>query len=808
MPRVMIVESDSAYAGELTRELSQRLGRRFRTPPLEFTLAHDGQAALDAASRQPPDLLVVCVELPTISGYSVCNKAKKHPLLKHIPLIIMSAEATPEAFEQHSKLRTPADAYLIKPFPVAALAERVAALLGPGDDGTQLESAIDTSIEQGFSSDDAAPLGTAAAPAEPDLELEIDDGDLLADEPALAASPLAAPAASGADQEIALATDAAFAALELPDEGGVSSPAPSWPLPALNRATAPAAQWQRTPAVTPLAADPPTEPEDTLELASEPALVPGGQQPVDATDDLLLAPNEPLPALAPEPAESDGFPESLEIDESPAGAYRAAPSAAETVVRSGLAPLAAVALDADDSRAAAAERRVIDLQQENDRLTQALREANTAKPSAASGLTRDRELLGLREVINKKEREILDLRDELDARERQILDHKDKVRELDRRARDMDEKLLGVEKELVTARERAEALQQDKQRLVERESGVKQRLEEAKREIEKSYAENAQAKERHDRDLARLKEQQGEALHQAEQRLAEVQTKLRDEHAAELRELTEEYRREQQVETSAHLKELERSEQAHRDELAQLEARHQREQQALREQQQQQLEQATQQQREQLETQRAEAQLELAQAEARARETLEAQRAQQQEQLEQATQQQRAQLAQTRASHEEALQRVKQQNQDLLEQIETEHAEEKESLRAAHQAECAQLREGHAAALAALAQQHELALDTLRQQHAAQRQQRDEEQQAQTAALERTIAGQQEQLIALGALLDSHELRLAEALAKLQRDAELGEKARRALAVAVVLLDQQESIASGSGAAAPEAATP
>jgi len=36
-----------------------------------------------------------------MSGYSVCNKLKKDESLRTIPLVVISAEATPETFEQH-----------------------------------------------------------------------------------------------------------------------------------------------------------------------------------------------------------------------------------------------------------------------------------------------------------------------------------------------------------------------------------------------------------------------------------------------------------------------------------------------------------------------------------------------------------------------------------------------------------------------------------------------------------------------------------------------------------------------------------
>jgi CheY-like chemotaxis protein len=50
-----------------------------------------------------------------MNGFSVCNKLKKDPLLKDVPLIIMSSESSDETFEQHRKLRTRAEDYIHKP---------------------------------------------------------------------------------------------------------------------------------------------------------------------------------------------------------------------------------------------------------------------------------------------------------------------------------------------------------------------------------------------------------------------------------------------------------------------------------------------------------------------------------------------------------------------------------------------------------------------------------------------------------------------------------------------------------------------
>ena len=77
-----------------------------------------------------------------------------------------------------------------------------------------------------------------------------------------------------------------------------------------------------------------------------------------------------------------------------------------------------------------------------------------ARTAQSATFSKEREFLGLREIINKKEKDILDLRDALDAKDRQILDHKDKIRELDRGRRDLEESTLGFERNLVAANER------------------------------------------------------------------------------------------------------------------------------------------------------------------------------------------------------------------------------------------------------------------------------------------------------------------------------------------------------------------
>src|SRR5689334_4846347 len=115
--KVLVFESDPAFAGELRTELG-RLG-------LVAQVVDDGYAGLMAAASDKPDLILLSIELPRMNGFSVCNKLKKDPALKDVPLIIMSSESSDDTFEQHRKLRTRAEDYVHKPIAFGELLEHV-----------------------------------------------------------------------------------------------------------------------------------------------------------------------------------------------------------------------------------------------------------------------------------------------------------------------------------------------------------------------------------------------------------------------------------------------------------------------------------------------------------------------------------------------------------------------------------------------------------------------------------------------------------------------------------------------------------
>lgn len=172
---ILLIDADQPFTGPLSASLTDS-GFGVQVLP-------DGKDALDVARGSIPSLIVLCVELPNGSGYSVCNKLKKDEDLKGIPLIITSSEATPETFAQHKKLKTRAEDYLIKPFDPPAILEKIAALIGLPEPGGAPEEVVATgSDELDFDS-------LTAQPDENDAALASLDGlDGLGDDPLAALS--------------------------------------------------------------------------------------------------------------------------------------------------------------------------------------------------------------------------------------------------------------------------------------------------------------------------------------------------------------------------------------------------------------------------------------------------------------------------------------------------------------------------------------------------------------------------------------------------------------------------------------------
>ncbi len=86
----------------------------------------DGNAALDAARTELPDLAVLDVSMPGRTGLEVCTALRSEPATTGVRVLLLSAGASPDDVARG--LAAGADAYLPKPFSVADLVREVRAL--------------------------------------------------------------------------------------------------------------------------------------------------------------------------------------------------------------------------------------------------------------------------------------------------------------------------------------------------------------------------------------------------------------------------------------------------------------------------------------------------------------------------------------------------------------------------------------------------------------------------------------------------------------------------------------------------------
>lgn len=91
----------------------------------EALTAADGREALDKASGA--DLILLDVMLPGIDGFEICRRLKADPVLKAVPIIMLTAKA--EEIDKVLGLELGADDYLVKPFSIRELLARVKAVL-------------------------------------------------------------------------------------------------------------------------------------------------------------------------------------------------------------------------------------------------------------------------------------------------------------------------------------------------------------------------------------------------------------------------------------------------------------------------------------------------------------------------------------------------------------------------------------------------------------------------------------------------------------------------------------------------------
>ncbi|MEO0717024.1 MAG: response regulator transcription factor [Planctomycetota bacterium] len=119
-PAHILVVDDEADLRELVELNLTRQGYR-------VTLAADGRQALAAIEKEPPDLVVLDVMMPELSGTEVASRIRSDQRTTALPIIMLTAKS--EEIDEIVGLTVGADDYMAKPFSVKVLLARIAAVL-------------------------------------------------------------------------------------------------------------------------------------------------------------------------------------------------------------------------------------------------------------------------------------------------------------------------------------------------------------------------------------------------------------------------------------------------------------------------------------------------------------------------------------------------------------------------------------------------------------------------------------------------------------------------------------------------------
>jgi two-component system alkaline phosphatase synthesis response regulator PhoP len=90
-------------------------------------LAANGMEAMALVPGEQPDLIILDVRMPRMTGYDVCRQLKEDPMTGEIPVVFLSAKGQESEIEQG--LASGADEYILKPFAPDELAAQVRRVL-------------------------------------------------------------------------------------------------------------------------------------------------------------------------------------------------------------------------------------------------------------------------------------------------------------------------------------------------------------------------------------------------------------------------------------------------------------------------------------------------------------------------------------------------------------------------------------------------------------------------------------------------------------------------------------------------------
>jgi len=119
MSKILVAEDE--------RDIRDLIGFTLRFAGFEVVLAVNGLEAIEKASQEQPDLIMLDVRMPKMTGYEACRKLKENSDTSDIPIVFLSAKGQEGEIEQG--LASGALEYIVKPFAPDELTNQVKGIL-------------------------------------------------------------------------------------------------------------------------------------------------------------------------------------------------------------------------------------------------------------------------------------------------------------------------------------------------------------------------------------------------------------------------------------------------------------------------------------------------------------------------------------------------------------------------------------------------------------------------------------------------------------------------------------------------------
>ncbi len=119
MAKILIAEDE--------RDIRDLITFTLRFSGFDVVSAIDGADAVEKAAAERPDLILMDVRMPRMTGYEACRQLKTNPVTATIPVVFLSAKG--QEAEVRTGLDVGASEYILKPFAPDQLAARVKEVL-------------------------------------------------------------------------------------------------------------------------------------------------------------------------------------------------------------------------------------------------------------------------------------------------------------------------------------------------------------------------------------------------------------------------------------------------------------------------------------------------------------------------------------------------------------------------------------------------------------------------------------------------------------------------------------------------------